>query len=361
MRSSSPSGPPVPPRRRGTSWAVVAAAAVLGGCAAGTGQARQTATTTATPTPTPTATATAAPTPTPSPTPTSAPAALTGEAVPAAVATRPAVVVKVENTDQARPQSGLAQADVVVEELVEGGLTRFLAVFHTRVPDAVGPIRSGRLVDAELAPMFRGLFVYSGARREVEAALTASGMPLAGEGPLTFREPSRSAPHDLYARGPTLFRAAAERPGTSAPPRMWRHEHRVPAGGAPAPTVDVAMSRFSTTGWRWDAGASVYRRLQDGEAHEVVDGRIGAANVVLVASDVGFAGCCDTAGSPYVETDPVGAGEAVVLRDGRRFEARWRRAGPTAPLLLARAEGGAFPLRPGPTWILLVPEERMPR
>jgi hypothetical protein len=74
----------------------------------------------------------------------------------------PSIAIKIDNTDAGRPQVGISSADIVFEELVEGGVTRYLAIFHSDVPDEVGPVRSGRPQDAELVPSFGGVFVFSG-------------------------------------------------------------------------------------------------------------------------------------------------------------------------------------------------------
>jgi hypothetical protein len=304
-------------------------------------------------------------------------APLTGLPTEVDLADRPLLVVKIDHSPAARPQSGLDAADVVYEELVEGGVTRFMALFHSRVPDLAGPVRSARPVDVELISGFGpapGL-AYSGARDEVQAMLNSSSLVLLTEGQTGFfRADDRRAPHDLYVRPAEAVDAVAERGAT--PPSQeaaWRFTDEPPDGaetcaadaGAscedPGAAIAVAMSTTYRTDFTYDEDAGLYRRLQDGEPSLVTgEGRIGAANVVVLAMEHHEGGCCDTAGNPYVETRASGEGRAVVLRDGRWYEGRWSKAGASAPLLLFDATDEPFPLKPGPTWVLLPSEERVP-
>jgi hypothetical protein len=289
---------------------------------------------------------------------------------------RPLLVVKIENSPAARPQSGLDAADVVYEELVEGGVTRFISLFHSRIPEAAGPVRSARPVDVELISGFGpapGL-AYSGARDEVQQALRRSALVLLTEGQAGFyRSAERRAPHDLYVRLPEAVAAVAERGAMPPSPEAgWRFADDPPQGAETCPAdaegcedpggaVAVAMSSSFRTDFTYDAEAGVYRREQDGAPSEVTgEGRIGAANVVVLATEHYRGGCCDTAGNPYIETRASGEGRAVLLRDGRWYEGRWSKADATSPLLLHDADGEPLQLKPGPTWVLLPSEDRVP-
>ena len=350
------------------------------------------------PAPGPTVRHSASPSPSPSPAPVAF-APLTGMPVldPSELA-RPVVAAKIENTAAARPQSGLDAADVVYEELTEGGITRFAAVFQSRVPELVGPIRSGRGVDAVVLPPYQSLLALAGARPDVLAALRDAGIALEeeGEGAL-FRDRSRSAPHNVYATGEDLFaRAAAEVPPASP---AWSFDPRPPAGAiacpAPSPTaaprpsasatsaasasprpaatptpeplcelgtqLSVRMSGSARTGWVYDEAAGVYRRSQNGEPDTVTGpGRIGAANVVVLETSVIDLGCCDPAGNSLTDTRVVGEGRGLLMRDGRRYALRWRKSGAGEHFVLTLASGANALLKPGPTWVLLAPTGSVP-
>lgn len=307
-------------------------------------------------------------------------APLTGEpADEASLRGRPALAVKVENSVKARPQSGLELADVVYEELTEGGITRFIAMFHSHVPEVVGPIRSGRLVDAGVVPAYDGVLAISGARPDVLETIRRAGTPMLIDdgGPVFFREGSRSAPSNLYAAGEDLFAAAAEL--VADPPQpAWRFDPEPPEGhtrcpAAPAgateapPCADpgaalvVRMARVSLTGWEYDAPAGLYRRSQDGAPHTVTGtGRIGAANVLAIGTDVGAGPCCDPAGNPLTATRVSGQGSGVLLRDGRRYEITWSKAGPGSHFRLLGPDRRPIALKPGPTWVMLAPASGIP-
>ena len=278
---------------------------------------------------------------------------------------RPALLIKVSNSPEARPHTGLEAADVVFEELTEGGVTRFLAVFHSQLPEVVGPIRSARPVDIQLLSGFeRPGFAYSGARDEVRALLADAPAATITEGaPGFFRDDGTYAshpfaPHDLFIETEPALETVIEAGASSLTDLGWVFDPEPPTAGETDGETDggaelqVAMSPSFRTGWTYDEVAGVYRRLQNGEPSLVTGpDRIGAANVVVLAVRH------FTGDSGYPETDVLGEGEALVLRDGRRYPARWSKPTATDPLLVLTADGSeTFPLRPGPTWILL-PDE----
>lgn len=279
---------------------------------------------------------------------------------------RPALLVKVSNSAEARPQTGLEHADVVFEELTEGGITRFIAVFHSDLPEVIGPVRSARPVDTQVVSGFgRPGFAYSGARPEVLAMLARTRAVAITEGaPGFFRDDgvyaSRPvAPHNLFLRADQALAAVAEAGALPLDDIGWVFAEEPAAVGAQpsaGATIDIAMSASYRTSWAYEPETGLYRRSQNGVASEVTGpGRIGAANVVVVEADhyIGASG--------FPETNVIGEGDAVVLRDGNRYPARWSKPTATDPLLILTADGGTtFPFKPGPTWIHLpdqLPEE----
>lgn len=327
--------------------------------------------------------------PSPSPSPTSEPTPLPTPEEPEAVGTAPltgapihdedelvdvlgraTVAVKVDNAPAARPQTGLDQADLVYEELVEGGTTRFIALFQSQVPERIGPIRSARPEDAVVLPPFEPMFFNSGGRAEVRSALTDAGLAWRQEDrSLMYRDGSRPSPHDLYGYGDRLFETASQQVD-AASPVPWVFDDEPPAGAVecPAPcdehpgeSIAIAMSRGYVTGFDHDEDDGVYRRSQNGAPHQVTgEGGIGAANVVVLGTRIGTGGCCDSAGNPYTSTDVVGSGRALVLRDGERYDVEWSKPARGEHVRLTTADGTDLPLRPGPTWILLAPAGSLP-
>src|SRR5690606_10879008 len=172
---------------------------------------------------------------------------------------RPAVAVKVENTAMARPQTGLEEADVVWEEMVEGGITRFNAVFHSRLPEVVGPIRSVRPMDAGIAAPLGGPQVISGGQPLFLGSVQDAGVQLishdAGHAGF-FRSPDRRAPHNLYGRLAELLSQAE----ATEPPRaqftfaVGSEEASAVLDGEPASALRLSFPQTSP-GWTWDADA----------------------------------------------------------------------------------------------------------
>jgi hypothetical protein len=265
------------------------------------------------------------------------------------VAPRPALVVKVDNVD-AEPQSGLNQADIVFEEIVEGRATRFAAVFNSMEFDPVGPIRSGRTQDVNLLLSLNDpAIAYSGANAEVNAALAAAGFELLGEGtPGFFRSDDRPAPHNLYANLSELW------------PQLVSSGNAVPIFEYVAPGQDVVgtpvtfaqmMVGSYDVRWDWDPVRGLFLRSQLGSFHELTDGQASADNVVVLVLDYGTSAA---GGGPEAQT--LGTGAAVVYSDGLKTEGQWSRQSPTDPFAL-QANGQPILLGPGRTWVELVDEQ----
>lgn len=311
------------------------------------------------------------PSPSPSPSPETATAPLTGEELEDLdVAERPVVAVKIENTAEARPQAGLDAADIVFEELTEGGVTRFLALFQSDVPELVGPIRSGRPEDAQVLPAYDPMLFISGARPDVLSGLRAAGVDFRGEdGEVLYREGSRSAPHNVFARGEAMF-ALADGVVPAARPTGWRFDETAPDGEVPCTTpcaedpghaIRVEMSAHAVAVFRYDEDAEVYRREQNGVPQTVTGvGRVGAANVLVLETQVLQSGCCDPAGNPLTVTEIVASGRALILRDGNLYEGRWAKGGPDDHIQVLGPENESFAFRPGPTWALFAPPGSLP-
>jgi hypothetical protein len=296
---------------------------------------------------------------------------LTGEILDEERLEQALLIIKVDNAPAARPQSGLDVADVVIEELVEGGITRFMALLHSEVPDVAGPIRSARPVDAELVAGYgASAFAFSGARGEVQGMLAGTPSVRITEGGAGyFRDRSRRAPHNLYIRPAETIAAAMDRGAVPITEVEigWRFDDEPPVGELTCPpdaeacedpggAITIAMSQAYRTGWVYDEAEGVYRRLQNGQDFLVTgEGRIGAANVVVLGSRhyIGPTG--------YPETDArADDNPAVVLRDGKRYEARWSKPSASDPIRLFDTAGEPFPLKPGPTWLHLPSVDRMP-
>jgi hypothetical protein len=284
-------------------------------------------------------------------------AALTGEVAGPEITERPIIAAKIDNYSRARPQWGLDQADVIIEENVEG-VTRFVALFHTTLPDRLGPIRSARTGDLDiLSSMNRPILAWSGGNRGVTnwvESAARSGVLVnftAQKNPCYNRNSSRSAPHNLQLN-PTC---AIENAPTAGPARplwaidpTWTDPGNI--GIVPDSVFNVGMDGVSVD-WVWDVEAQRYFRSQNGNRHLAASGnQIVVDNVVELF--VQHPPSPVDARSPNPIT--VGLGAATVHRDGQRISATWERASAFDAFVLRDVDGGLIPLDTGKTFIELV-------
>ncbi len=274
---------------------------------------------------------------------------------------RPAVVVKIDNAPQARPQTGLDQADVVYEEVVEGGLTRYLAVFQSQDADPVGPVRSVRQTDADVVSPLGGLFAYSGGIPAFISDVLGTGVVDVGAvaDPGAYRrDASRPVPHNLYTSVSTLRQKSP--PAARPPPPLFNHlaaGTAFHAAGATAIShLKLAMSVATMAAWSWDPASGLWQRSTNGTPQTVTGGApVAFTNVIveLVAyHDTGFV---DPAGNPVPDADVVGSGSALILSGGRMTRATWSKAAPEAVTSYTDASGLPVALTPGRTWVMLAP------
>jgi Protein of unknown function (DUF3048) N-terminal domain/Protein of unknown function (DUF3048) C-terminal domain len=277
---------------------------------------------------------------------------LTGKPAPdGVVPARPALVVKVDNTGNARPQVGLSAADLVVEELVEGGLTRLAVMYHSSLPPAVAPVRSARTTDIGIVAPTGGVLAGSGGARRVLAAIDAAGIDVVTEGdPGVSRDRSRRVPYNVVidpsaALGPFEGMAAP-----AVPYLPWAASAAAASEGIPATTAAVRFSPAHTTRWQWSD--RVWQRLDDLAAGDEFQ----PVNLLVLRVTTRDAGYLDPAGNPVPETVLEGSGEALLLTGGQAVESRWSKRGPAAAVQLHDASGEPLAVPAGRTWIELVPE-----
>lgn len=271
--------------------------------------------------------------------------------------TGPVLAVKVDNSPAGRPWTGVEDADVVYVEPVEGGTTRLLAVFSSRLPASVGPVRSARESDVTvLAAYGRPALAFSGSAPEL--AGTLAGASLLTLTPQTAasafrRDAGRRPPENLYA-DPTALLAAAN--GATGPRDIGFDFGPAPAGGMEVRHRDVQF-RSAVVGLTWDPVRGRWTIEPGGSpvSPATGGGPIGAATVVVQQVTTQASAIRDVAGavSPYAVT--VGSGDAEVLRDGRAYPARWSRPTPTDPTAFLGPDSAPVPFAPGPVWVLLVP------
>lgn len=270
-------------------------------------------------------------------------------------AVRPALAIKIDNVGPARPQSGIAAADIVYVEEVEGGLTRFAAVFHSTVPAQVGPVRSIRTSDFDLLGQFNSpLFSNSGGNRVARELLRESSLVDIGAATndnLYFRT-SRPAPHNLYTNPANLW-AVGQGDDYPAGLPLPIFRFREPGDGfhpdaEPAQTVRIDYGR-TVVEYEWNG--SGWARSQDGQPTRDADGTRIAPTTVIVQVTRYTRSLADAA-SPEAIT--VGSGTAFILSDGQVLQAAWRRGEATEPIeYVDESTGNLIEILPGRTWVEL--------
>ena len=287
---------------------------------------------------------------------------LTGLPIDPSRARRPLLIVKIDNAPRARPQVGLNEADVVFEEAVEGGVTRFAALYHSRDAASVGPVRSARSTDIFIASALnRPLFAYSGASAPFQSLIARA--PLVDVGVDRFpgdyrRERGRPAPYNHFSSTPALLAHAPT--GSGSPPRLFPFravgEHTDAAGASPAAGVSMEYRGRIVTSvqYRWDAVSATWKRSQDGGPHLDAAGvHVAPRNVVVQLVNYRSTGFRDRSGADVPEAELLGQGEAWVLTDGKVVKGRWRKTSAEALTQYLDQSGEPVRMTPGQTWVEL--------
>lgn len=298
------------------------------------------------------AAATAAPTPSPTPTPRPV-WPLRGTPAPDgdAIKRRP-VVAKVGNDVTSRPQAGLQQADLVFELEAEFGITRLAVVFHSQESERVGPVRSGRWSDLQVVPALRGILAHVGAEPQtldrIRDAARRGDIVDVDEftsGGAFDRVRDRPAPYNTFTSTRRLREAAKDSAKVDVPALRFGEAK---ATGTAAVPLSVPYSAPEMTA-TYEPSGDAFKRTQGGRVTEVTP-----ANVLIIKTDIKELHVVDASGSRAQELRLTGEGPAIVLSAGKRFDGKWTR-GEKDLFRLVDAAGEEILLRPGLTWIHIVP------
>ncbi len=302
---------------------------------------------------------------------------LTGLQVPdAAVLDRRPQVIKISNAPLlVRPQAGIGAADIVFEHYAEGGLTRFSAIYYSQSPNRVGSIRSARLIDLDLMPMFGGLLDFSGASTGVETLLNNSDFAdrlfkgvLFGL-PYYWRDEEIEVPHNMFMNPNAVWEKASEQGINQRPMlRGLSFSDVVPGDNTSVTTKIDIRYRATRVLWTYDSTTGLYRRSADGQGHFDANTmeQVTAANVVVIFADHQFTDIVESEfqgnKSYSISIDLMGEGDAVLFRDGQRYDGRWVRDNVNTIIGLRTKTGDILPLKPGQTWfqVMQLPEQRIP-
>ena len=285
------------------------------------------------------------------------------------------VAIKVSNSPEVRPQSGLGSADLVFEHFAEGGITRYTAVFYGASPEMVGSVRSGRLIDLEVPAMYQAIFGYSGSSAGVKERIRNSDLfpdriaaPDFGVGePYFYRVPQegKAFEHTLFSDPEVLRELASERGIDGRPDfgSQMSFSEATPAGGEPVTYFEVNYLTGTCTGeWEYLPESATWGRSIAGTAHtDALTGRrVTAANILVVFANHVYTDILeDTWGGGHmsIEVQVWGQGSALLFRDGQMFSGLWQREARDDMLTFYYGDGSSLPLKPGNSWIQLVPLE----
>ncbi len=280
-------------------------------------------------------------------------AALTGLPDPTAVTKRrSALTIKIDNTPEAHPQYGINKADVVYEEIVEGGITRLAAIFNSNLPTKVGPVRSVRRTDRQIVFPIRGIFAFSGGAQYAISSIETAPVKLIDQsnaGAAMFRDPTRPPPHNLFANAELLMKEGGK---VHTPPALFTYvSQKAAAVGAPVGSFTVNFLSGFAVSYQWDGKTHDWLRSIFGAPDVTATGvRVAPTNVIVMS--VKYYGGVGVEGS-YAQM--VGSGPVEIFSDGRLQK------GFVAPLATSdcatayrSASGKTIALRPGQTWVELL-------
>jgi len=264
---------------------------------------------------------------------------------------RSALTIKIENTPEARPQYGIEKADVVYEEICEGGITRLAAIFNSSLPTKVGPVRSVRRTDREIVYPIGGIFAFSGgAQYAINSIETApvKTFDQSNSGNAMFRDPMRYAPHNLYANA-VLLMAKGGTP--KPPPALFTYSSgskRTP--GVRVRSFIVGFAAGYATTFAWNPKTLSWDRSIFG-APDVTASRVQLSPKNVIVMFVHYIGGVGVIGSEALLN---GHGIADVFTGGTVQRANWTRAGLRHPIVYRGSNGRVIALHPGQTWVELL-------
>ena len=275
---------------------------------------------------------------------------------------RPAMAVKVDNYPAARPQSGLDKADIVYEEPVEGGITRYAAVFQCQNAALIGPVRSARNVDVGILGQFGSpLLAHVGGINPVIANIDASpivNVDIGASNSLMIHPAGKVPPDSDYTSTAIVY---GTHPTMTTPPQpVFAYSSTVPAGGSPVSTVNIDFSGTSNVTWKWSPTTKTFLRYYNGTTPDLLaDGvQNAAANVVVQYVQISYGPWLENSGGGLeVQSDlyPNASGTAVVYRNGVAIQGTWHRTTLGSPTQFVNADGAPISMQPGQTWVELVP------
>jgi len=277
------------------------------------------------------------------------------------------MAIVVENHPDARPQSGLDQADVIYETLTEGGISRFLAMYQSKEPEVVGPVRSVRKYFLDLIggygdPLFMHIGGAVSDNPEANALAVLAQRSVKSVGLLNgtfYRVSDRFAPHNAYSNAIELRKIAQGAGWTSISGLdVWKYKDAVaPVENVTVPEISINWGSWGenvwSVSWQFDGETNQYKRFHQTVEHvDALTGKqLSARNVVVLSTGMRSA----NDGTARIVVDVMGSGVAKVFRDGTVVEGTWSKPTWDVNYIFTDAQGQEILMNRGNTWVMVVP------
>ena len=272
---------------------------------------------------------------------------------------KPVTAVMVENSVDARPQSGLSEAWVVFEAVAEGGVTRYMALYPDTTPANVGPIRSARPYYVQWALGFNAAYAHVGGSSDALKDIKAWGVQDMNQfynGSSYHRVSNRAAPHNVYTGIDTLNKLEAAKGFTSSYTGFSRDKKEAPAATPTASTISMSLSGYTyDPKYIYNKTTNSYDRSEAGSPQtDANTGKQLSPKVVIAIVVPMRRGALDASGAYYSNYNPIGAGAAYIFQNGTVTTGQWNKASNNAALSFTDSTGKAIALAPGQTWVTAI-------
>lgn len=268
--------------------------------------------------------------------------------------TKPVTAVMIENSPDARPQSGLKEAEIVFEAIAEAGITRFMALYQNSNPEIIGPVRSVRIYYVNWLAGFDASIAHAGGSDEALAEVRNGNyrdLDQFFNANTFWRSTDRYAPHNLYTSSQKLNEINTAKGYTESNFTAFNRIDGATAETLDATNINVKISSYLfNSSYSYDAESNSYKRLQAGEPHfDREKGQITpSAIVVLKVNEY-------TLADGHESIESIGTGNAIIFQNGTAINAVWKKDSKTSQIILTDAVGTEIPIVRGQTWIVSVP------
>lgn len=298
---------------------------------------------------------------------------LTGLWIDEEAAKRRPVAVMINNLKKALPQSGISQADIIYETLVEGEITRLMAVFQDFDAAKIGPVRSARHYYLDFALDHDAIYVHYGRSPQAEKAFKElnvdhlEGLSYLDE-IMFWRDPERykkpgMKEHSAYTNAEKILNAwdmvgyEKEKKSDFKPVFHFAEEEIILEKGQPAIDVILPFSSYQISEFRFDEGSHMYKRYQFGEPHIDIENneQLAVKNIIVQFAEI-YPIPKDTAGRKEVEL--VGKGEGLYITNGKAVPISWSKKSHFSPTSFFNENGDVLKMNKGKTWVCVFPKNK---